>query len=194
MITGSGVAIPIDITGSVDSVNVPFLSTRREPIGSFTLYCNVTKNSEHSKLNGKVRRRLLSQNCGSLNDDDAIDPRTWFKSSRSGKHNHKAQQICRQVAETLQFVLSDADENREGEPLLENLQLIAVVPAPDSRRLLVTVGLVISEPVSAPVSAKTVEAILATLKLHTPRLRAEIARTVTRKKVPNLVFEFSSRP
>ena len=145
------------------------------------------RHSSSRKLNSKVRRQLLAENCGSINDDDSVDPRTWFAPTQAGKHNHKAWQICRQVADTLQYVLSGTDENHLGDQRLENLEVIAVVPAPDSRRLLVTVGHAVRVPLDAP----TVEATLASLKMQIPRLRAEIARSITRRKVPNLSFEYA---
>jgi hypothetical protein len=51
------------------------------------------------------------------------------------------------------------------------------VPAPDARRLLVIVGL----PVSCVESAAQVEQIMTRLKEQTPRLRAEIARSISRR-------------
>jgi len=134
-------------------------------------------------LSKKQREQLLKQHCGVINSDDAIDPRHYFYNKR--KHNRKYRkvfQLCRQVADTLQMVLTDGNE------MLEGLTLIDVVPAPDSRRMLVILGL---DPGVIIKSATEVELIMEQLQLETPRLRAEIARTINRKKTPNLVFEIA---
>lgn len=56
---------------------------------------------------------------------------------RSGKDtlDRKTLQLCSQVADTLNYVLSGDC----GDELLQNLQVASVVPAPNSSQLLVTV-------------------------------------------------------
>ena len=133
-------------------------------------------------LSKKQREQLLKQHCGVINDDDAIDPRHYFYNKR--KHNRKYRkvfQLCRQVNDTLQMVLTDGNERL-------GLAIVDVVPAPDSRRMLVILGLA---PGTVVKSAADVEQIMEQLQLETPRLRSEIARTINRKKTPNLVFEIA---
>ena len=134
-------------------------------------------------LSKKQREQLLKQHCGVINSDDAIDPRHYFYNKR--KHNRKYRkvfQLCRQVADTLQMVLTDGNETLDG------LTLVDVVPAPDSRRMLVILGL---DPGVSVKAGSEVELIMEQLQQETPRLRAEIARTINRKKTPNLVFEIA---
>ena len=134
-------------------------------------------------LSKKQREQLLKQHCGVINSDDAIDPRHYFYNKR--KHNRKYRkvfQLCRQVADTLQMVLTEGNETLDG------LTLVDVVPAPDSRRMLVILGL---DPGVIVKSGSEVELIMEQLQQETPRLRAEIARTINRKKTPNLVFEIA---
>ena len=134
-------------------------------------------------LSKKQREQLLKQHCGVINNDDAIDPRHYFYNKR--KHNQKYRkvfQLCRQVADTLQLVLTDGNETLDG------LTVVDVVPAPDSRRMLVILAL---EPGIVINSSSKVELIMEQLQLETPRLRAEIARTINRRKTPNLVFEIA---
>ena len=134
-------------------------------------------------LSKKQREQLLKQHCGVINSDDAVDPRHYFYNKR--KHHRKYRkvfQLCRQVADTLQMVLTDGNETLDG------LTVVDVVPAPDSRRMLVLLGL---DPGIVIESASEVELIMQQLQLETPRLRAEIARTINRKKTPNLVFEIA---
>ena len=134
-------------------------------------------------LSKKQREQLLRQHCGVINSDDAIDPRHYFYNKR--KHSQKYRkvfQLCRQVADTLQMVLTDGNETLDG------LTIVDVVPAPDSRRMLVILGL---DPGVIVKSGSEVELIMEQLQLETPRLRAEIAQTINRKKTPNLVFEIA---
>ena len=134
-------------------------------------------------LSKKDRERLLKQHCGVINDDDAIDPRHYFYNKRKGNRKHrKVFQLCRQVSDTLHMVLSD------GSSLLDGLSVVDVVPAPDSRRMLVILGL---DPAVEINSATDVEAIMTELQQQTPRLRAEISRTINRRKTPQLVFEIA---
>ena len=82
----------------------------------------------------KRQREQLLRNCGNINEDDAIDPRTYFKSARQTKMDRKAMQLAKQIAETLQLVLTDNHSELDG------LSVLNVIPAPDSRRMLVTVA------------------------------------------------------
>ncbi len=134
-------------------------------------------------LSKKQRKQLLRQHCGVINSDDAIDPRHYFYNKR--KHSRKYRkvfQLCRQVNDTLQMVLTDGNE------MLDGLAIVDVVPAPDSRRMLVILGI---DPSRVIQSAAEVEQIMEQLQLESPRLRAEIARSINRRKTPNLVFEIA---
>jgi ribosome-binding factor A len=134
-------------------------------------------------LSKRERERLLKQVCGTINEDDAIDPRHYFYNKRKhDKKFRKAFQLCRQVADTLHLVINEAH------PALEGVTVVDVVPAPDSRRMLVIVSL---DPAEKVESAADVEKVMACLQASTPRLRAEIARSINRKKTPNLVFEIA---
>ena len=134
-------------------------------------------------LSKKQREQLLKQHCSVINDDDAIDPRHYFYNKRQHHRKYrKVFQLCRQVNDTLQMVLTGGNEKLDG------LAIVDVVPAPDSRRMLVILGL---DPGTVVKSAAEVEQIMEQPQLETPRLRAEIARTINRKKTPNLVFEIA---
>lgn len=136
------------------------------------------------RLSKKERERVLKQSCGIINDDDAIDPRHYFANKRKSNAKHrKAYQLCRQVADTLQLVLTNDD------PLLDGLSVLDVVPAPDSRRMLVLLSLAADQ----VKSASEVDAIMTRLQTHVPRLRSEIARSISRRKTPQLLFEITAR-
>ncbi len=134
------------------------------------------------RLTKKQRERVLKQMCGVINGDDAIDPKHYFYNKRKAKDKYrKAFQLCRQVADTLQLVLTGND------PALDGLSVIDVAPAPDSRRMLVILGVDADE----NLTATEVDEIMRCLRTHVPRLRSEIAQTITRRKTPQLVFEIT---
>ena len=66
--------------------------------------------------------------------------------------------------------------------LLQSLHVISVVPAPNSSRLLVTVS------ADLPIETFDRQEILELLERQTGRLRAEVAASINRKRVPSLVF------
>ena len=134
-------------------------------------------------LSKKQREQLLRKHCGVINNDDAIDPRHYFYNKRKHDPKHrKIFQLCRQVADTLHMVLGD------GDPVLDDLSVVDVVPAPDSRRMLVILKL---DAALDEITASEIESIMQRLQLQTPRLRSEIARSISRRKTPNLVFEIA---
>src|SRR5262245_28950078 len=88
---------------------------------------------------------------------------------------HKDRQVCRQVFEALGMALAELDD-----PMIDDLALLAVDPAPAPKRVLVTLG-----------STRTdvdLDAALARLVELAPELRAEVAADVHRKQVPELTF------
>ena len=133
-------------------------------------------------LSKKEREQLLKKHCGVINSDDAIDPKHFFYNKRkAGNQYRKVFQLCRQVESTLHLTLN------EGDPYLE-LEVIDVVPAPDSKRMLVIVQPAMGTSIQ---SATDAEAMMACLRKQVPRLRAEIARSINRRKTPTLIFELA---
>jgi ribosome-binding factor A len=130
-------------------------------------------------LDKRTRERLLTH-CGELHEDDTVDPREFFKTSRpQKKETRKAKQLCRQVAETLDQILS----GEASDDVLRGLRVADVRPAPDTSRLLVTL-LVDCDP--SNFDRTLIEERLAFFK---GRLRSEVATAITRRKAPTLVFE-----
>jgi ribosome-binding factor A len=93
-----------------------------------------------------------------------------------GRRGHKDLQVCRQVFDALTYALAELDD-----PAIDELVLMSVTPAPNAAR--VQVNLV---PAHAGVDR---EAAVARLAQVAGRLRAEVAAEVTRKRVPELVFQ-----
>jgi len=121
--------------------------------------------------------------CDEIHEDDGVDPREFFKPKRNyEKQDRKAKQLCRQVAETLSLAISGDCHDETW----QSLHVLAVEPAPDSSRLLVTVC------ADAPQEQFDRQSILDLLSEQMGRLRCEIAATITRKRVPNLMFHVIS--
>ena len=94
------------------------------------------------------------------------------------RDGRKAKQLCRQVAETLDLVLSgDCRDD-----LIQSLHVVSVEPAPNSSRLLVVVTS------DLPAEQYDWHRIMDRLRQQAGRLRAEVAASINRKKVPLLAF------
>lgn len=89
-------------------------------------------------------------------------------SSFKRQYERKTQQLCRQVQRALNLALGGGD-----------LFVEEVSPAPDCGHLLVQVAI----PHGLPV-----EDVVLALSRETPRLRAEVASAITRKRAPELFF------
>lgn len=126
----------------------------------------------------KPSRKILESMCGLPGPEDGLDPRQFFKPARSRRNSRKDWQLCRQVLETLNYVLSG--ECRDD--VLQCLCVCDVQPQPDATRLLVTVCPVVVDNEFDP--------SLATEHLQNSMgwLRSEIARSISRRKVPELKF------
>lgn len=92
-----------------------------------------------------------------------------------GHHGHKDLQVCRQVFDALIYALADLDD-----PLIDELVIASVTPAPSAARVLVT--LVPSRDGIDP------DAALARLRAVEPELREEVAAEISRRRVPVLAF------
>ena len=95
-------------------------------------------------------------------------------------HNRKDLQLCRQVFDALTYALAELDD-----PIINELVLASVVPAPSAARVQVT--LVPSSDTVDPDDA------LARVREVADELREEVAAEVTRKRAPELVFRIGRR-
>jgi ribosome-binding factor A len=92
-----------------------------------------------------------------------------------GHRGHKDLQVCRQVFDALTYALAEF-----GDPLIDELVLVSVTPAPSAAR--VQVNLV---PAHAGVDREAARARLAEVAAE---LREEVAAEITRRRVPELAF------
>jgi ribosome-binding factor A len=125
----------------------------------------------------------LKQHKRDFKESQSIDPDfadvlyedTPGNSSSDRQAQRKAQQFCRQVQRALNLALADRNVG-DG---VNDLFVEDVLPAPDCGRLLVYVVI----PAGLPVA----DAMIA-LGREAPRLRAEVASAITRKRAPELCF------
>ena len=101
----------------------------------------------------------------------------WRRQERHARRQaqRKAQQFCRQVQRALNLALADRYED-DG---LNELFVDEVTPAPDCGHLLVHVVV--------PDNRSMADA-LSSLRQDAPRLRSEVAMTISRKRAPELSF------
>lgn len=91
------------------------------------------------------------------------------------RRGHKDHQLCRQVFDALSYALADLDD-----PVLVELTLVEVLPAPSSARVEVT--LVPSR------DGVDLDAAYTRLVAIAPHLREEVAAEISRRRVPELAF------
>jgi ribosome-binding factor A len=104
--------------------------------------------------------------------------RERFPSPRPPRVDRKTLQLCRQIADTLNYVLS----GELNDDVLRNVYVDSVQPAPDASRLLVSVALI------DPNDSTPADKILHRLGLWSPRIRSEVAHSIHRRKTPELSY------
>ena len=130
----------------------------------------------------KNRRRDFASLCGELHADDGVDPREAFsRESRKAapREDRKARQLCKQVQRALSIALA----GETGDPLLGEIEIVRVEPAPDDTRLRVVVATHANSPAS-------MQDALDALSRAAGYLRACVAQWITRKRTPELAFSF----
>ncbi|WP_145277220.1 ribosome-binding factor A [Tautonia plasticadhaerens] len=111
-----------------------------------------------------------------------MDPRRVFAPGAgrpAPRNDRKTMQLCSQVQRTVeQVILGDLDDD-----VLRNLCVLAVEPAPDESRLLVTVG-----PFASNVEIDPLQ-VMQHLGAASAHIRTEVAAAITRRKTPTLVYQ-----
>jgi ribosome-binding factor A len=90
----------------------------------------------------------------------------------------KLMQLCKQVSQAVSLVLTELDD-----PVLQNLAVDSVVPAPNASRLLVQVYL------STSTSDVDCGDVMQRLLAAYGRIRSEVATMIHRRKAPELAFQ-----
>lgn len=111
--------------------------------------------------------------------DDGALTRPDFRDLSRPRGDHKTAQLCAQIQRALELALLGACSDE----VLMELQVIAVEPAPDSRRLRVV--FVVPDSV-ADLGREEIER---RLQAERDVLTAEVVQSIHRRKCPELVFE-----
>ena len=123
--------------------------------------------------------------CAEIRPDDGIDPRYVSREPLGkGKRDRKTLQLCRQIAETLDQVLT----GEVGNPVIAGLQVVDVQPAPDASQLLVLVQQPIGERTISP------DQVLEELSRASGMLRSAVTSAITRRRAPKLLFQVLAAP
>ena len=108
-----------------------------------------------------------------------IRPRKHFPLRQAD--DRKTLQLCRQVERALTWALGQCDDE-----MLRELAVVSVEPAPNSRRLLVSV---------APLERlQDLFELIRHLEAARGWLRSEVAAAITRRKAPELMFRCIEPP
>lgn len=130
------------------------------------------------------RRSKLQGRAASRGPEAGGDPRQVFDRTARRRVDRKAYQLCRQVSDTLNFVLS----GDTGDDVLRGLYVDSVDPAPDASRLLVSVA-----PLD-PNDQTPADVYLTRLMAVSGKLRSEVAASISRRKTPELAFRVIPAP
>jgi ribosome-binding factor A len=95
--------------------------------------------------------------------------------------DRKTLQLAEQVKHALEYALS----GESNDDLLRMLYVAKVEPAPDADRLMVTVVPLTKDERPDPA------AVITRLHAHAARLRASVAAAISRRKVPDLIYQFA---
>jgi len=127
----------------------------------------------------KMSLRAIAALCDEVGPEDGVDPRRIRRRKRGNKSNKKAEQVSRQAEVTVHLTLGALLDDA-----LQELRVVRVEPAPDSRRLRVVV-----EPRPGHASMTEREAVEAVRRVE-GLLRREVASALHRKRAPSLTFAF----
>jgi hypothetical protein len=134
--------------------------------------------------NRRMRKRELSPTGEVYPGDEADVSRFFGERERSRKVNWKVLQLCKQVERAATLAL---EGEWVGDALLGAV-VATVEPAPNAARLKVVVVLVPGKGVDE------VERARATLAELKATFRSEVARSIHRKRVPEIVFDVRLAP
>jgi ribosome-binding factor A len=111
--------------------------------------------------------------CDEFLPGDGVDPRYDYEAEQRNVVNRKALQLCAQIRDTLNLSISQF-----GDPLLREMYVDSVIPAPDSTQLLVTF-----------VTEHNPDEVFEHVQKASGLIRSEVATGINRKRVPNLRYQ-----
>jgi len=127
----------------------------------------------------KMSLRAVVALCDEIGPEDGVDPRRARRRKSGRKKDRKARQVGRQAEVTVQLSLGALWDEA-----LEELRVVRVEPAPDSRRLRVVVG---PGDGATRMTERDAAEVIARIERH---LRMAVASALHRKRAPSLTFAF----
>lgn len=118
--------------------------------------------------------------CAELHADDGVATKYKKCDEPRGGHDSKVLRLCGQALRALRLGVADC-----ADPVLQQLFIAAVAPAPDASRLIVTVA-------PCPGATCGPAEVLSRLSAAQALLRHQVALVVNRKKAPQLVFRIGT--
>jgi ribosome-binding factor A len=130
-------------------------------------------------MESRLREPTRFAGCLSGNSIHSLGEIPISNTHRTRKPDRKLLQLCSQVADTLNQVLS----GECGDDVLRSLYVVSVAPAPDAAQLLVVVAPVLTGDPIDPVD------VLGRLSSHAGPLRHAVATSITRRRAPRLLYQ-----
>jgi ribosome-binding factor A len=135
-------------------------------------------------MKSKRNREDLLEFCGEVHSDDGIDPCEVF--SRGHSQPRPGRKLNRKDFQLAKPVFRAIDAALRGEltdPVLQDLEVVSVQPAPDAMHFIVVVRLTMLGG-NTPVAC-----VIERLERARRFLRCQVAAAITRKRTPELSFE-----
>lgn len=129
----------------------------------------------NSKLRLTDETKLL---CAELTPDDGIDPRKYFSRKSKTSSNRKTYQLCKEIELTLNLTLA----GELADPALSSLVIAKVEPIPESGDFLVIFEW------RQNTRDFQFEEVMFSIKKASGFLRSEVAKSINRKRVPQLSY------
>ena len=120
--------------------------------------------------------------CDEIGPEDGVDPRLLARAHHTKNKAHKTMQLCKEAKQTLSLVIA----GELSDAALQNLEVAEVMPNADGQYLLVTLY---RRDVDILSDERYVDERLLAIQGY---LRAAIAQSVKRKRVPALKFKVVS--
>ncbi|MEM9418164.1 MAG: hypothetical protein AAGA25_03785 [Planctomycetota bacterium] len=130
--------------------------------------------------------------CADFEFEEELNPndtqglhRKRRRSEKKRKDEWRNRRLCGQVRRAVQMGLADC-----GDPDLQNLIVLDVEPTDRNSCLCVVL---VQPATNAPEDSSQSVALLPRLHAVTPRLRSEVARSIHRKKTPQLIYRLQNQ-
>lgn len=117
--------------------------------------------------------------CDEIGPEDGVDPRLLVRAHRTKNKSHKTMQLCKEAKHTLSLVIA----GELSDAALQNLEVADVAPNADGQYLWVTLY---HRDIGVLADERYIEEKLLAIQGY---LRAAVAQSIKRKRVPALKFK-----